>query len=88
MLFRYFEISSYYNAMDGLLRARFAYPNVTFRFVISPTRSIPSSVYPFNMDPKQIEEVFEMGKMDAQNVIMNRNISSLDSMIHYHALKK
>ena len=50
MLFRYFEISSYYNAMDGLLRARFAYPNVTFRFVISPTRSIPSSVYPFNMD--------------------------------------
>jgi len=88
LLFRYFEISSYYNAMDGLLRARFAYPNVTFRYVISPTRSIPTSGYPLNMDKNQIEEVFEMGKIDAQNAITNSNSSSLDSMIHYHALKK
>jgi hypothetical protein len=37
MLLRYLEISSYYNAMDGLLRAKFAFPNVKFRYVISPT---------------------------------------------------
>ena len=46
MLFRYLEISSFYNAMDGLLRARFAYPGVNFRYVISPSGSIPSSLYP------------------------------------------
>ena len=46
MLFRYLEISSFYNSMDGLLRAKFAYDNVTFRYVISPSGSIPSSVYP------------------------------------------
>lgn len=46
MLFRYLEISSFYNSMDGLLRAKFAYQGVDFRYVISPSGSIPSSTYP------------------------------------------
>ena len=46
MLFRYLEISSFYNSMDGLLRAKFAYQGVDFRYVIAPTGSIPSSMYP------------------------------------------
>lgn len=46
MLFRYLEISSFYNTMDGLLRAKFAYKKVNFRYVISPTSSIPSSLRP------------------------------------------
>ena len=46
MLFRYLEISSFYNSMDGLLRAKFAYDGVDFRYVISPSGSIPSSLEP------------------------------------------
>ena len=46
MLFRYLEINSYYSSLDGLLRARFAYPNVNFRYIISPTKALPSSIYP------------------------------------------
>ena len=46
MLFRYLEISSFYNSMDGLLRAKFAYEGVTWRYAISPTASIPSSLKP------------------------------------------
>ena len=46
MLFRYLEISSFYNSMDGLLRAKFAYNDVNFRYVITPTGSIPSSLKP------------------------------------------
>lgn len=37
MLFRYLEISSFYNSMDGLLRAKFAYKGVNWRYAISPT---------------------------------------------------
>jgi hypothetical protein len=44
MLFRYLEISSFYNSMDGLLRAKFAYQNVNFRYVIAPSGNIPSSI--------------------------------------------
>lgn len=87
MLFRYLEIASYYNSMDGLLRAKFAYPNVTFRYVISPSASIPSSLYPLNMDTKQILDAIALGVKDAQSVISSPS-SSLDAMIHYHALKK
>ena len=36
MLFRYLEISTFYNSMDGLLRAKFAY-DCDFRYVISPS---------------------------------------------------
>lgn len=46
MLFRYLEISSFYNSMDGLLRAKFAYNKANFRYVITPSGSIPSSLYP------------------------------------------
>ena len=46
MLFRYLEISSFYNSMDGLLRAKFAYEGVNFRCVITPSGNIPSSLYP------------------------------------------
>lgn len=46
MLFRYLEISSFYNSMDGLLRAKFAYDGVDFRYIITPSGSIPSSKFP------------------------------------------
>ena len=46
MLFRYFEVSSFYNAMDGLLRAKFAYNGVHFRYVIAPSGDIPSAFNP------------------------------------------
>jgi hypothetical protein len=42
------------------------------------------------MDTKQIKASFAMGVKDAENTINNQEmgISSLDNMIHYHALKK
>jgi len=86
MLFRYLEISSFYNSMDGLLRAKFAYQKANFRYVVTPTGSIPSSLYPLNLSEKQVNSAFAMGVKDAQNVINNPN--SLDDLIHYHALKK
>jgi len=46
MLFRYFQISSFYNSMDGLLRAKFAYTKVNFRNVFAPSENIPSSIEP------------------------------------------
>lgn len=46
MLFRYLEISSFYNSMDGLLRAKFAYPDVNFRYAISPSETLPSALNP------------------------------------------
>jgi len=41
MALRYLEVSHYYKAMDGVLRARFAYPDVNFRYIIAPTDQLP-----------------------------------------------
>jgi len=38
MTLRYLEVAHYYKSMDGVLRARFAYPDVNFRYIISPTQ--------------------------------------------------
>lgn len=65
MLFRYLEISSFYNSMDGLLRAKFAYEGVDFRCVITPSKNIPSSLFPMNMSTRQIDKAFELGQKDA-----------------------
>ena len=46
MLFRYLEVSSYYSSMDGLLRAKFAYPKVNFRYVIAPGSGLPKASNP------------------------------------------
>ena len=46
MLWRYLAVSRYYSNMDGLLRAQFAYPNVDFRHIVSPSADLPSSIYP------------------------------------------
>jgi len=91
MLFRYLEISSFYNSMDGLLRAKFAYDGVNFRYVISPSASIPSSLYPLNLSEKQINEAFDLGVKDALAEIDKHEsgkMTNLDHLIHYHALKK
>jgi hypothetical protein len=37
MLNRFLHIARYYGAMDGITRASFAYPEVNFRYVVSPS---------------------------------------------------
>lgn len=50
MLARYLQISGYYSAMDGVLRAKFAYKGVNFRHMVQPSGAIGSSKKPFNND--------------------------------------
>lgn len=46
MTIRFLEVARYYGQMDGLLRAQFAYPNVQFRHIISPSADLASSHLP------------------------------------------
>ena len=46
MLYRYLTIARYYGTMDGLLRSQFAYPEIEFRYVISPSAKLPHSHNP------------------------------------------
>lgn len=61
---RYLEVSRYYGAMDGLLRAQFAYPNVEFRHIISPSSSLPESTLPLYLTPEELTTTVNMGIQD------------------------
>ena len=87
MLMRFLEIASYYNSMDGLLRAKFAYQGVNFRNVIMPSAAVGGSRKPFNEDKAWTDATWQLGFDDAQKVAANPT-QNLDDMIHFHALKK
>ena len=87
MLFRYLEISSFYNSMDGFLRAKFAYNKANFRYLIAPTGSMGASIFPMHFDEDHVNKAWNLGFSDAQKAVAN-STASLDDMIHYHALKK
>jgi hypothetical protein len=87
MLFRYLEISSFYNSMDGFLRAKFAYSKANFRHLIAPTGSIGASILPMHFDESHVESAWALGFKDAVAAV-NNSTTNIDDMIHYHALKK
>ena len=43
---RYFRIKNFYDSMNGVVRAKFAYPNVNFRYVVTPSTDLPTIVNP------------------------------------------
>jgi len=88
MLFRYLEILSFYNSMDGLLKAQFAYKGVNFRYVISPSEGIPSSMYPLNLKEKDIDKAFSMGVSDANKAISDGSKTTWNNLVHYYSIKK
>jgi len=66
MLARYLQISGYYSAMDGVLRAQFAYKDVTFRHMVMPSASIGSSIKPFNNDEAWMQTTYDLGVTDGK----------------------
>ena len=74
--------------MDGYLRAKFAYDKINFRYLIAPSGHIPSSLRPFKMTEKEIDEVIAMGEGDANYVIDNGADATFETMAHYYSLKK
>lgn len=87
MLWRYLEVSRYYSSMDGLLRAQFAYPDVTFRNIVAPTADLPSSLYPLNLKEADITTMLTLGESDAKASVA-AGPQSIANTFHYFSLKK
>ena len=66
---RYYQIDSYSQSLDDLLHGQEAYPDVNFRYVVVPSKTLPSGLIPLNFDKKQLQEMIDIGKADAQAVI-------------------
>jgi|Transcript_39330 predicted patatin/cPLA2 family phospholipase len=85
MLWRYLEVSRYYSNMDGLLRAQFAYPDVHFRHTVAPSKDMPSSFYPLNLDQSQVDEIWDLGVTDGTKAASE---TSTEDLTQFFSLKK
>jgi len=86
MLYRYIQIARYYGAMDGLTRAIFAYPKANFRYVVGPSTKLPHHwKNPLAMNSEDMQEMFNLGKQDALNVIQQGPGVNAESFVFEYA---
>ena len=74
--------------MDALLRAQFAYPDIQWRYIVSPSEKLSSNWIPLNESPDQIEAMVSLGESDAVEAIKNLEAGETEDTLHYFALKK
>jgi predicted acylesterase/phospholipase RssA len=58
---RTFEITSHYERMFGLLRAKNGHPDIKFRHIIGPLREMPSKIVPVDYSPEEVKKQIEVG---------------------------
>ena len=86
MLWRYLEVSRYYSNMDGLLRAQFAYPAITFRHTVAPSADMPSSFYPLNLEQSEVDTIYDLGVTDGTAAAQSTTHTA--DLSQYFMLKK
>jgi len=69
MLMRAIELMSYHTSLSGLIQAKDSYPNVNFRYVVQPDKSLPDSTLPMHFNHKHIVKMIDTGIEDAEQVV-------------------
>jgi len=85
MAFRYLEVSRFFGNMDGLLRAQFAYPGVTFRHTVAPSTRMPFNIHPLSLELADVDSIYNLGVTDAAAEV---KASATEDITHYYSLKK
>lgn len=76
----------YYNQMDGLLRAQFAYPDVEF-CVISPEEPLNDGLYPLTFDSADIAKMVAQGEADGTKALTDCRANT-EAHMQFYSLKK
>lgn len=79
MLGRFLQIHFYSSALDHLLHAFEDNPDIFFRYVIMPTKSLASEPLPLQFNQEEIQEMINQGIQDANQKITNK-IYGLDDI--------
>ena len=67
--YRYAAIAQFDSSMGVVEDIHFYMKNVTIRYLIAPTRALPSSIIPLNFAPADIETMLRYGQEDAKSII-------------------
>jgi predicted patatin/cPLA2 family phospholipase len=69
VLIRYLEINCYDSSMRAIDETRGFFPNVNYRYIVGPSKSLPSGSVPLTFSPKEIDEMIQIGLNDALNAV-------------------
>ncbi len=67
VLIRVLEIYGYDYSMRDIVEISIDFPKTNFRYIISPTKKLPSGLIPLTFSPEQMEEMIEIGAEDGKN---------------------
>jgi predicted patatin/cPLA2 family phospholipase len=81
ILMRYFDINDFAKTMGDLEDAEHFLKEVTFRYIVAPTQTLPSGSFPLVFKPEQIEQMIQLGEKDAKQIVGE------GMGIHYKMLK-
>ena len=87
MTLRFLEIERYYDAMELVERAVADFPGVNFRYTVAPSGKIETSPIPMTFSHKQILEMIELGKKDAELAMKMGHGVSTTNLLEYTNLK-
>lgn len=65
------DFSSYYDVMNDVFPIVEQNPDVNYRYIISPTESLPGNAIPIFVDPKDLNETYNIGYRDGLKAIKN-----------------
>jgi hypothetical protein len=88
VLNRVFEIFGYDNAMRDFEYAKVSFPKVNLRYIIEPTKKLPSGSIPLVFSPEQIETMIQVGYEDAKNVIKLGHGKNLEILLENYRQEK
>ena len=63
------DFNTYYYYYEDILRVIRGYPDVQFRFVVTPSSDLPSSFFPIYATQEEIKYQMKLGEEDAKNII-------------------
>jgi hypothetical protein len=69
MFRRYLQIANYQKTMVWITQGKANFPNVNFRYIVSPVKSISTEWIPIGFKQKEIQRLIGLGKEDAKRTI-------------------
>jgi predicted acylesterase/phospholipase RssA len=82
VLVRIMEIYGYDNAMKDFEDIKVDFPKVNYRYVVAPTKSLPSGSIPLTFSPQEIETMIGFGLEDAKTVVKKGEGVNLAELLH------
>jgi predicted acylesterase/phospholipase RssA len=75
------EITNFRTTQYDIQKAQWDYPNVNFRYLVSPSSALPTQDAPFGYSSDQQSAMFSQGESDALNAIQQGEGQAWNSMV-------